>query len=100
MPFQARWSTRARFELARAINYAADEDPDWGFTVRDTILEKVEFLREFPFLSTDVHSTPRGEYREALAGSYRIFYAVREQAREIFINSIRHVRQQDPDFLE
>ena len=100
MSRQARWSTRARLELARAIDYCAQRDPDWAFAIRDSIVKKIEFLCEFPYLSTPIARTHRREYREALAGSYRIFYFVNEEANEIFINSIRHVSQDDPGLLE
>jgi plasmid stabilization system protein ParE len=100
MPLKVRWSTLARHDLARALVYCAERDPDWAFAVDAAIAEKIEFLSEFPFLSTRLRPTHRGELREVLAGSHRIIFSVNEQLQEVFIVSIRHARQQDPEFLE
>jgi len=35
-----------------------------------------------------------------LAASYRIFFSIDERRQRIWIESIRHVHQQDPDFPE
>jgi mRNA-degrading endonuclease RelE of RelBE toxin-antitoxin system len=35
-----------------------------------------------------------------LATSYRIFFSIDERRQRIWIESIRHARQQDPDFSE
>jgi plasmid stabilization system protein ParE len=54
MSRKVRWATRARLELARAVDYCGERDPDWAFAVRNAIFDKIEFLREFPFLSTPI----------------------------------------------
>ena len=97
MPLEVCWTTFARLHLARIIAYCGERDPDWAATVNAAIAEKIEFLAEFPFLSTIVRKTSRGDVRETIAANYRITYSVNERAQLIYIRSIRHVRQDDPD---
>ena len=97
MSLEVRWTTVARLHLARIIASCAERDPDWAATVDAAIAEKIEFLAEFPFLSNIVRTTSRGDVRETIAVNYRITYSVDERAELIYLRSIRHVRQDEPD---
>jgi plasmid stabilization system protein ParE len=100
MSFETRWTDRARRDLIRVLNRTSDRDADWGAAVYAAISEKVEFIAQTPFVSSVFDRIPRGEVREVLAGSHRIFFIVFESNQIVRIEAIQHVRQQDPDFSE
>ena len=100
MAFEQDWSHRASGDLKQIVDYHEAHDPDWTDTVVTAIMEKLDSLAANPFLSSIYKQTPWGEVREALAGSYRIFFRVNEADQLIRIEHIQHVRQQDPDFSE
>jgi plasmid stabilization system protein ParE len=100
MSFQARWTDRARRDLVRILEGLSDRNPDWAATVYAAISERVEFIAQTPFVSSIFDRIPRGEIREVLAASYRLFFIVFESQQVVRIEAIRHVRQQGPDFSE
>ena len=100
MSLEVRWKPRASDELTRAVEYLDSRDPSWTDVVTAAISEKLEFISETPYLSS-IFQTVRGiEVREVLAANYRIFFSVDERRQRVWIESIRHVRQQDPDHSE
>jgi len=100
MSFEIRWTPRAGDELTRIVEYLDSRDPSWTDGVTAAISEKIEFISETPYLSSVFETSTRGDIREVLAASYRIFFSVDERRQRVWIESIRHVRQQDPDFSE
>jgi len=100
MPLEVHWSRLARRDLVRILEYCGQRDPDWAIAVDEAIATKLEFLSEFPYLSDPLPPTSRGERREALAGDYRIVFSVNEDEQRLYVISLRHVRQADPDFSE
>jgi hypothetical protein len=40
------------------------------------------------------------EVREVLAAGYRIFFSIDQRRQRVWVESIRHVRQQNSDFSE
>ena len=100
MAFGQDWSHRAHRDLKRIVDYHDARDPDWTDAIIASITETLDSLTVNPYLSSIHGQTPWGEIREALAGSYRIFFVVQEADKVIQIRAIQHVRQQDPDFQE
>ena len=100
MSFEIRWSPRAGDELTRTVEYLDSRDPSWTDAVTAAISERVEFVSQSPYLSPVHETSTRGDIREVLAASYRIFFSIDERRHRVWIESIRHVRQQDPDFPE
>lgn len=100
MAFEQDWSHRAHRDLKRIVDFHDALDPDWTDAIVTSISEKLEALCINPYLSSIHGQFPWGEVREALAGSYRIFFVVRPADQVIQIRSIQHVRQQDPNFPE
>jgi plasmid stabilization system protein ParE len=98
MPFEKDWSHRASRDLIRILEYLDSRDPDWADSVWTAISEKLDFISQFPYLSTIYEVTSAGEIREVLADDYRIFFRVIEHDQVVRIKGIQHVRQQDPDF--
>jgi plasmid stabilization system protein ParE len=98
MAFEIRWTPRASQDLTRIIEYLDSLDPSRTDVVIAAIREKLEFLTTSPFLSAVFETSTRGDIREVLAASYRIFFTVNDRRRTVRIEAIRHVRQQDPDF--
>jgi plasmid stabilization system protein ParE len=100
MSFEVRWKPRASDELTRLVDYHDSRDPSWTDVVVAAIREKLEFISESPYLSSIFKNVKGTEVREVLAASYRIFFSIHERHQRIWIESIRHVRQQDPEFPE
>jgi len=100
MPLEVRWTARASDEVTRIVEYLDSRDPSWGDVVAAAISEKLEFISGTPYLSSIFETSTRGDIREVLAASYRIFFSIDGQRQRIWIESIRHVHQQDPDFSE
>lgn len=100
MSFEIRWTIRASDELTRIVAFLDSRDPSWTDVVTVAISEKLEFISETPYLSSVFETSPRGDIREVLAASYRIYFSVDERRQRVWIESIRHVRQQDPDLSE
>ena len=100
MSFTLRWTIRAGRELTRIVEYLDSRDPSWTDVVTSAISEKLEFVSQNPFLSSVYETSTRGQIREVLVANYRIFFSVNESKKVFRIESIRHVRQQDPDFSE
>jgi plasmid stabilization system protein ParE len=100
MAFEQDWTHRASQDLKRIVDYHDARDPDWTDAIIATIVEKLDSLSNNPYLSSIHKQTPWGEVREALAGSYRLFFVIDEADRMIQLRAIQHVRQQDPDFSE
>jgi toxin ParE1/3/4 len=100
MPLEVRWTTRASDEVTQIVDYLDSRDPSWADVVAAAVSEKLEFISETPYLSSIFETSTRGDIREVLAASYRIFYSIDERRQRIWIESIRHARQQDPDFPE
>jgi plasmid stabilization system protein ParE len=100
MSFEVRWKPRAGDELTRIVEYLDSRDPSWTDVVTAAITERLEFISETPYLSSIFKTVKGTEVREVQAASYRIFFTVHERQQRVWIESIRHVRQQDPDFPE
>ena len=100
MSHQVRWTPSASDELSRIVDYLDSRDLSWADVVTAAIAEKLEFISETPYLSSTFQTVRATEFREVVAGSYRIFFTIDERRQRIWIRSIRHVRQQDPDFSE
>jgi plasmid stabilization system protein ParE len=100
MSFEVRWKPRASDELTRIVDYHDLRDPSWTDVVTAAITEKLEFISETPYLSSIFKTVKDTEVREVLAASYRVFFSIDERRQRIWVESIRHARQQDPDFPE
>jgi plasmid stabilization system protein ParE len=100
MAFEKDWTHRASQDLKRIVDYHDERDPGWTDAIFAAITKKLDSLSINPFLSTIHKQTPWGEVREALAGSYRLFFVINEADQVIQLRAIQHVRQQDPDFAE
>jgi plasmid stabilization system protein ParE len=100
MSFEVRWKPRAGDELTRIVDYHDSQDPSWTDVVTAAITEKLEFISETPYLSSIFKTVKGTEVREVLAASYRIFFSIDERKQRVWVESIRHVRQQDPEFPE
>jgi plasmid stabilization system protein ParE len=100
MAFEQDWSHRASRDLKRIVDYHDARDPDWTDVIVAAIIEKLDSLSVNPYLSSIYSETPWGEVREALAGSYRIFFVIQEAENVIQVRCIQHVRQQEPDLPE
>lgn len=100
MSFEVRWKPRAGDELTRIVEYHDARDSSWTDVVTAAITERLEFICETPYLSSTFKTVKGTEIREVLAASNRIFLSIDERRRRVWIESIRHARQQDPDFSE
>lgn len=100
MSFEVRWKPRAGDDLTRIVDYHDSRDPSWTDVVTAAITEKLEFISETPYLSSVFQTVKVTAVREVLAASYRVFFSIDERRQRVWIEAIRHVRQQDPDIPE
>jgi plasmid stabilization system protein ParE len=100
MAFESSWSPAARRDLKLAIEQLEEIDPDAAPLVLGSVLQKIESLSESPYSGDISRKVGSREFRHTFAGKYRIFFEVDPAEQTITIHHIRHVRQQDPDFLE
>ena len=98
MPAEVRWTVRSRRELTRALNWIGRHHPDGVEPVAQPIQSQVERLQWTPYLGTVFQRTPRGDIRETLAASNRIFYRVQHGGTVVLILSVYHARRKGPDF--
>ena len=100
MAFEQDWSHPASSDLRRIIEDHDARDPDWTDAIVAAIMEKLDSLSVNPYLSSIYKQTPWGNVRDALVGSYRLFFRIKEADQILRLERIQHVRQQDPDFPE
>jgi plasmid stabilization system protein ParE len=100
MAFEQDWSHPASSDLKRIVDYLDERDPDWTDAVVTAIMDKLAALLDNPYLSSIYRQTSWGEVREALAGSYRLYFRINDADQVIRVERILHVRQQDPEFPE
>jgi toxin ParE1/3/4 len=102
--YQVTISTPAQKDLKEILLYLALEkgSVQSAKKVRQTILDAVQGLSQMPqrhSLVKEVFDKSGIAYRRVIAGkSYRIIYYVDEEASEVFVVRILHVKR-SPDFI-
>jgi plasmid stabilization system protein ParE len=76
--------------------YVAHRDQEAALRLGGGILDHVHILAQFPFIGPPYPRGTRGPLREIVFRSYRIFYDVREQSRQVNILHVRHGARDEP----
>jgi plasmid stabilization system protein ParE len=100
MAIEPYWAPPARRDLRRAVEWLEQTDPDAVPLVVGPVLRKIDSLRDSPYSGEIWRKVGSREFRETLAGNYRIFFEFDPVDQTITIQRICHVREQDPDFSE
>jgi plasmid stabilization system protein ParE len=90
------WSDLAVANLEEIFTYISKDNPRAGRQVLQRIVNKVETLREIPFMGAVYSPDEDPCVREVLCGKHRIFYRVNEAAKRIEVAMIWHSARMGP----
>jgi toxin ParE1/3/4 len=100
MGFQVVWSDPALADLQEIVAYISRDDPTAAERVGNDIVDHVDTLRTFPFIGPTYPRGSRGNRREIVCGSYRIFYRVSEPSELVEVLTIWHGARGTPQIKE
>ncbi|MBV1914431.1 MAG: type II toxin-antitoxin system RelE/ParE family toxin [Pseudomonadales bacterium] len=91
------WSPRARADLKDIHDYIAEDSPINAKKVVNRILEKAEFLTEFPTVGKMLPEVNNKLLREINVQSWRVIYHIRDNNISIVtvIHKRRHIESSD-----
>lgn len=72
------WTKEAEFWINEIYKYIAGDSLEKAFEVINSIYEKVQLLKEYPYLGHLYQEYPEKEIRILLYGHYRIAYIIKE----------------------
>ena len=98
MEFKITWSDAAIADLHDICSYIARHDSQAALRMGRGILDHVRILASFPFIGPTYPRGARGSLREIVFRSYRIFYDVSEDPRNVEILHIWHGAREEPPF--
>ncbi len=98
MAHKVRWTPDALGDLAEIGEHIAQDDPDAAFKVGSQLLDHVRLLEGFPNIGPAYRWRHDGRVREILCLSYRIFYRVDDERKQVEILNIWHTSRAEPDF--
>jgi toxin ParE1/3/4 len=97
MDFKVIWSEAAISDLEALCSYIAQHNPDAALRIGNGVLEHVRVLAQFPFIGPTYPRGSGGPLREVVFRSYRIFYDVSEETRQVEILHVRHGARDEPE---
>ncbi len=97
MDFEVRWTAAAADDFEAMFAHLAEIDAEAAKKQGRAILDHIALLRTFPRIGPRYRRRARGEVREILCGSYRVFYRLHEPSRHVEILRIFHGARRDPE---
>lgn len=85
---EIEWSVSAKNDFENIVNYISQDSPGYSEYFIKGILEKVDFLRDFPRMGRKVPESDDPSDRELIFQHYRIIYSVSDE--KITIEMIIH----------
>ncbi len=82
---EIRWSIDALDDLESIISYIEQDSPQKASDLVKGIFEKIEMLRDFPYLGRIFPDRNDEKIREIIYKKYRIIYEIKENTVEILI---------------
>jgi toxin ParE1/3/4 len=98
MEFKIIWSENAIGNLRDLCAYIASQNPEAAQRMGHGILDHVRVLATFPFIGPAYPRGTRGNLRMIVFRSYRIFYDVSEESRQVEILHVWHAAREEPNF--
>ena len=87
---RVRWTAKARDDLRSIHSHIARDSLGAANRLRDTLTAATRRLASFPESGRVVPEFDRADYREIIAGSYRIIYRVEPGRSVVTITMIVH----------
>jgi toxin ParE1/3/4 len=97
MDYKVIWDDEALEELAQAVRYVAQHNPDAARKTGEAILKKAGTLATFPQLGKVFRKLNRDDVREIPVPPYRIIYHVKDFERSVRVLKVWHGSRQEPD---
>ncbi len=88
---QIIWSSRANEDLESNFNYIARDSKNCARIQVETIVKRIESLREFPLIGRSIPEFSFSRYREVIAGNDRVIYRYDED--RVFVIAVTHSRR-------
>jgi len=98
MGFKIVWSDAAFEDLRALCFYIAQYDPQAALRMGHGVVDHVRILASFPFIGPTYPRGTNGPLREIVYRSYRIFYDVSEETRQVEILHVWHGAREEPSF--
>lgn len=97
MALALKWTQRASFQIQEIESYIATDRPVSAQNEIRKIFASAERLLQFPRLGPVFRRTSVAEYREIVAGNYRIFYVIKPAFDRIDIVTVWHGARGEPE---
>ncbi len=90
MVFRIKWTEKARADLREIRNYIAKDSRRYAEIQVEKIQNAAQRTVRHPKIGMQVRELPEEDWREILAGNYRIIYRVDEMQGRILILAVIH----------
>jgi toxin ParE1/3/4 len=97
MDYKVIWDDEALEELAQAVRYVAQHNPDAARKTGEAILQKAGALGAFPQLGKVFRKLNRNNVRETPVSPYRIIYHIKKSEQSVRILKVWHGARQEPE---
>jgi toxin ParE1/3/4 len=98
LEYKIVWSETAIGDLNEICSYIAEDNPQAASRLGRNILAHVRILASFPLIGPTYPRGAQGPLREIVYRSYRIFYDVFEDTRQVNILHVWHGAREEPEF--
>lgn len=83
-----KWLDKANIDLIEIYNYISKDSLYYATKTITEILNKVDYLHDFPYMGRRTQEFPDEEYRELVYKSYKIIYEI--DSSTIYIHRVWH----------
>ena len=85
---EIEWSESAKNDLKNILHYISQNSPSYSEFFLNGILDKIEYLRDFPKMARNVPESDDPNDRELIFQNYRIIYIFSNE--KVIIEMITH----------
>ena len=83
-----KWLDKANIDLIEIYNYISKDSLYYATKTIKEILNKADYLYDFPYIGRRAQEFPNEEYREIIYKSYKIIYEI--DSLTIYIHRVWH----------
>ena len=96
MAYQIIYSPRSLADLDEIVDYIADDNPQAAARFRETLIDLVDELRDFPEMGGTY--SKYSNVRRLVHNPAAIYYRIRRRRKIVDIVHIRHSKRKPPPF--
>ena len=97
MDYEVVWTEPALDDFEAIVLYLARRSLSGAESVQVAILEHTDILANFPYIGPIYLGDPTGTTREVVCHSYRIFYRVDSDLKQVNVLSVWHAARGEPE---